>query len=360
MSKFLMERFQSFAAYVPGEQPQDRQYIKLNTNESPYPPAPEAVAALTAEEAERLRLYSDPDCAVLKQGLADFYGYKPENIFVSNGSDDILNFAIMAFAGGGTPAYFPDISYGFYPVFADLHGVRYTELPLKDDFTIDVADYKNRDGLIVIANPNAPTGVALSRAQVEEIVSSNPDNVVVIDEAYIDFGGESCVELCKKYDNLLVVMTYSKSRSMAGARLGFAIADAGLIADLDKIKYSTNPYNVNNLTLACGAAALRNPGYYREMCEKIIATREWTTAELRRLGFTVLPSATNFVFAARPGMDGGKYYGELKKRGILIRHFTKERIRQYNRISIGTDEEMAALISATREIIEGGYADENC
>ena len=349
MSKYLNNKYASLEAYTPGEQPQDMQYIKLNTNESPYPPAPEVLDALSSSDIADLRLYSDPDCARLKISLAETYGVEKENIFVSNGSDDILNFAFMAFGEKG--AAYPDISYGFYPVFAQLHNIDSTVVPLKDDFSIDPADYYGLNRLIVIANPNAPTGMTLSTQQVESILASNPDSVVLIDEAYVDFGGDSCVPLTKKYENLLVVMTYSKSRSMAGARLGFAIGSKALIQDLDLLKYSTNPYNVNRLTLKLGKATLDAADYYAEKCAAIIETRQYTTRELEKLGFTVLPSTANFIFAKKDGIDGGYIYEQLKKRGVLIRHFTKQRIKDYNRITIGTKEQMDVFLEKLKEII---------
>lgn len=349
MSRFLNNKYLSLEAYTPGEQPQDMQYIKLNTNESPYPPAPEVLEALNRSDIADLRLYSDPDCAQLKIALAETYGVEKENIFVSNGSDDILNFAFMAFGENG--AAYPDISYGFYPVFAQLHNIDSTVVPLKEDFSIDPADYFGLNRLIVIANPNAPTGMTLSASQVESILTANPGSVVLIDEAYVDFGGDSCVPLTKKYDNLLVVMTYSKSRSMAGARLGFAVGSKALIRDLDLLKYSTNPYNVNRLTLKLGKATLDAADYYKEKCAAIIETRTYTTGELENLGFTVLPSAANFIFAKKDGVDGGYIYQQLKKRGVLIRHFTKERIKDYNRITIGTKEQMDVFLEKLKEII---------
>ncbi|MBR0368891.1 MAG: histidinol-phosphate transaminase [Clostridia bacterium] len=350
MSRYLINTYHSLEAYVPGEQPQDMQYVKLNTNENPYPPSP-AVIEAASREAGRLQLYSDPVCAALRDAIAGLYGVKRENVYVSNGSDDILNFAFMAFAGRGGRAYFPDISYGFYRVFGDLYGCDYRTIPLEADFSVDPAKYHGLDGLIVIANPNAPTGLALSVGEIEGIVRANPDHVVVIDEAYVDFGAESCVELTAKYDNLLVVQTFSKSRSMAGARLGFAFASAGLIADLDRIKYSTNPYNVNLMTCAAGAAAIADNAYYMANCRKIEATREDTAERLRALGFTVLPSSANFLFAKSDRVGGGELYRELKKRGVLVRHFDTPRIRDYNRITIGTEEQMAILVSKIREIL---------
>ena len=350
MSRYLIDRYQTLEVYTPGEQPRDMQYVKLNTNESPYPPSPAVIEAASAE-AGRLELYSDPTCAALRDAIAGRYNVARENVYVSNGSDDILNFAFMAFAGQGGKACFPDISYGFYKVYGDLHGADYQTVPLRDDFSIDPADYFGRDGMVVIANPNAPTGMALSRSDIEAVVRANPGHVVLIDEAYVDFGAESCVGLVKQYDNLLVAQTFSKSRSMAGARLGFAIANAGLIADLDRIKYTTNPYNVNRMTLAAGAAAIADDAYYMANCRRIEQTREQTAARLSALGFTVLPSKANFLFAKSDRMGGMDLYLELKRRGVLVRHFEAPRIRDFNRITVGTPEQMDALIRHIEQIL---------
>lgn len=349
MSRFIADKYKDMEAYVPGEQPQDMQYIKLNTNESPYPPSKEVVNAITSQEVEKLRLYSDPECKTLRSALAKRYNTQFENVFVSNGSDDILNFAFMAFSGNGV--VFPEISYGFYSVFAELHGADYTAVPLNSDFTINPTDYMSKNKMIVIANPNAPTGISLSLKFIEDIVKSNPDNVVLIDEAYVDFGGESAVELTKKYDNLLVVQTFSKSRSLAGGRLGFAIANSEIIKDLEKIKYSTNPYSINRLSLLAGTVAVESDSYYMDNCKKIIKTREYTTKELQNLGFTVLPSSANFIFAKIDGISGEEIYKKLRQNGILVRHFTKDAIKDYNRITIGTQEEMEKFISIISTII---------
>lgn len=352
MSRFLNSRFQTLEVYTPGEQPQDMVYTKLNTNESPYPAAPEVVAAIGKKELEDLRLYSDPDSKPLVAKLAQTYGVQPENIFVSNGSDDILNFAFMAFSGEPGAAMFPDVTYGFYQVFADLHQVKAKIIPLENDFSVDYRKYLSQDCMIVLANPNAQVGRALSLTQMEQIISTNPNHVVVVDEAYVDFGGESCVPLTKLYPNLLVVQTFSKSRSLAGARLGFAVGSRELIEDLNRIKYSTNPYNVNRLTMAAGVAALEAADYYKQNCKKIIETRAWTETTLTDLGFVVVPSQANFVFAAHPNVDGEMLYQELKKRGILIRHFSSPRMRDYNRITIGTPAQMQLLVDAIKEILE--------
>jgi len=351
MSRFLNQKYASLEVYTPGEQPRDMKYIKLNTNESPYPPAPGVLEAVK-DEVDLLRLYSDPECCALRDAITELHGVKRQNTYVANGSDDILNFAFMAFAGNGVPIYFPDISYGFYKVFAELNGIDYHKIPLKNDFSIDPEDYMNLDGMIAIANPNAPTGLVLSVDQIEKILIANPNNVVLIDEAYVDFGGESCYPLINKYENLLVVQTFSKSRSMAGARLGFAIASKPIIDDLNRIKYSTNPYNVNRMTLAAGVATIRDNSYYMDNCKKIIETRTETTKALEAMGFDVIPSCANFIFARSPRISGEEFYLELKKRGVLVRHFTSERISDFNRISIGTAEEMRRFVEITCEILE--------
>ena len=351
MSRFLNPRFETLEVYTPGEQPQDQVYTKLNTNESPYPAAPEVVAAIDAEQVRNLRLYSDPECRPLIAKLAEVYGLFPAQVFVSNGSDDILNFAFMAFSGQPGRAAFPDVTYGFYQVFADLHQVTATVIPLQPDFSVRVDDYLNLDQMIVLANPNAQVGRALSRQDMERIIASNPDHVVVVDEAYVDFGAESCVPLIDHYPNLLVVQTFSKSRSMAGARLGFALGSAELIADLNRIKYSTNPYNVNRLTMAAGVAALEAQAYYDANSQKIQATRAWTVRELERLGFTVIPSQANFVLACHSRVDGETIYRELKRRGILVRHFTAARIANFNRITIGSQEQMELLVRTLGELV---------
>ena len=298
---------------------------------------------------DNLRLYCNPDASVLKEELAKLYDKTPSQIFVANGSDDILNFAFLAFGEDGI--LFPDISYGFYEVFANLHGLPYEKVALKKDFTIDVADYCGKNKMVAIANPNAPTGIALPLKKIEKLLKANPDRVVLIDEAYVDFGGESCAQLVEKYPNLLCVQTFSKSRSMAGARLGFAIGAQELIADLETIKYSTNPYNVNSLTQAAGVAALRENSYYMRNCRRIIKSRNYTKKELEKLGFTVLPSKANFLFAKSDAVDGKELYLRLKEKGILVRHFEKDRIRNYNRITIGSQKEMEAFIDAVKEIL---------
>ena len=357
MSKYLNAALASLESYTPGEQPTDMKYIKLNTNESPYPPSPEVLAAVNEKEAELLRLYPDPKGSALKQALAGRYKVKKSSIFLANGSDEILNFAFLAFAAGGRKVWFPDISYGFYQVFADLYGIAAVKIPLGEDFSVNSRSYcalPDNGGLICIANPNAPTGLVLSLAQIEEILKANPDKVVLIDEAYVDFGADSAVKLTETYENLLVVQTFSKSRSMAGARLGFAVASSALIADLEKIKYSTNPYNINRLTMAAAIAALQSNSYFQENCRRIMEIREYTASELRKLGFSVLPSLANFLFVKSDCIGGEKLYQALKKKGILVRHFEKEGISDYNRITIGTREEMETLLAKIQEVLKEG------
>ncbi|MDO4481878.1 MAG: histidinol-phosphate transaminase [Bacillota bacterium] len=352
MSKFLISKYTGLEAYTPGEQPRDmEQFIKLNTNESPFPPSPGVISAITGEEIEKLRLYCDPDCILLSKKLADLYGVAPENIFLSNGSDDILNFVFMSFCGDEVKAAFPEISYGFYKVYAQLHQVDALQIPLREDFSIDFRDYCGLNRTIIIANPNAPTGMTLSIEEIEEIVKTNPDNLVVIDEAYVDFGAESAVKLTKIYSNLLVVQTFSKSRSMAGARLGFAIGPKEIIEDLNKIKYSTNPYNINRLTQAAACAAVDENDYYMEKCKIIMQNRDYTVKALENLGFKVVPSKANFIFVKSDKIDGEKLYLKLKDRKILIRHFSSEKISQYNRVTIGTEKQMQAFINAVEEIL---------
>ena len=351
MSRFFSAKYAALSPYTPGEQPQDQQYVKLNTNESPFPPSEKAMRAALAN-LRPLQLYSDPDCRVLREKLAARYGVDPDEVLVTNGSDEALNFCFMAFCDASHGAVFPNISYGFYPVFAQVNGVPYTEIPLKADFSVDAGDYCGVGKTVFIANPNAPTGKLLPVSEIEKILQTNPDNVVVIDEAYVDFGGESCIPLVRKYENLLVVQTFSKSRSLAGGRLGYAIGNRALIADLDALRYSTNPYNVNSATLAIGAAVLDDEATTRANCAVIMENRAYTVQALRSLGFEVLDSCANFVFARTPAIDGEALYKKLKARGVLVRHFSKPEIAQYNRITIGTRQQMDALLDAVRAILE--------
>ena len=349
MSRFFSQKFKALTPYTPGEQPQNMQYVKLNTNESPFLPSPMAVQR-AAEEAKKLQLYSDPECKLLVQTAAEKLGVKPDQILFTNGSDEILNFAFMAFCDGG--AVFPDITYGFYPVFAQLNNIPYETIPLAEDYSIRAEDYMGIGKTIFIANPNAPTGMVLPLSDIEKILQTNPDNVVVIDEAYVDFGTESALTLIDRYENLLVTQTFSKSRSLAGGRLGFGAGNAKLIQDLNTIKYSTNPYNVNRMTMAAGVGALEDREYFEKNCKAIMENREFTREKLEKLGFSVLPSRANFLFAMHPELDGGKLYQTLKDRGVLIRHFDKPRLFQYNRITVGSREQMEAFLARVEEILE--------
>ncbi|MBQ8623032.1 MAG: histidinol-phosphate transaminase [Oscillospiraceae bacterium] len=349
MSRFFAGKLASLKEYTPGEQPKDQVYIKLNTNESPYPPSNGVIEAVNSKEVELLRLYPDPDCTKLKEKIASLYGVEKENVFVSNGSDDILNFAFLAFGEGG--AAFADITYGFYKVFAALHGVKSQIMPLESDFSIDPKKYYGLNKFIAIANPNAPTGLFIDPSEIEKVAVNNPDSVVLVDEAYVDFGGKSCIPLTKKLDNLLVVATYSKSRSLAGARLGYAIGNKELISDLEKIKFSTNPYSINRLTLLAGEAAIDDDNYYKANCQRIIEAREYAKSELEKLGFYVTDSKANFLFARSPDISGKELYLKLREKGILVRHFDDEKITDFNRITVGTMEEMQTLVKAVKEIL---------
>ena len=350
MSKFLTEKLRGLEAYVPGEQPKERKYVKLNTNESPFPPS-EYARRIAAEQLEKLMLYPDPDCRELLEEIALNADMGRENVIVSNGSDEVLNFAFMAYCDKDTPAVFPDITYGFYKVFADLNGVPSRILPLNDDFTIDLEAYKKEAGTVFIANPYAPTGLALPVEAIEKLLQANPSRVVVVDEAYVDFGGESCIPLTKKYDNLLVTQTFSKSRSLAGARLGFGVACKAIIDDLNKIKYSTNPYNVNRVTAALGVGAIRDKEYFNACRLSVIETRKWTAEKLKEFGFTMTDSMANFLFVRHEKIGGEELYLRLKEKGILVRHFKTDRIKDYNRITVGSRAEMEALVTAIGEIV---------
>lgn len=351
MSRFFSEKYMDLEPYVPGEQPRVRKLIKLNTNENPYPPLPE-VAQAVAEESSRLHLYSDPESHAIREALAERLGLSPSELIVSNGSDEVLNYAFMAFCDEHIQAIFPDITYGFYPVFARINLVPFQEIPLREDLTLDPKPYLNAASTIFIANPNAPTGLALSREQIREIVKANPYNVVVVDEAYVDFGAESVLPLIREYDNLLVTRTFSKSRSLAGGRLGFGAACPDLISDLNAMRDSTNPYNVNRLTAAAGIACLRRDEYNMENCRRIMETRGETARALRELGFEVTDSRANFLFVRHPALPGDRYYQALRARNILVRHFNRPRIVDYSRVTVGTPEQMDRLVSATKEILE--------
>ena len=350
MSRFLSKKYETLEPYTPGEQPRMKVLAKLNTNESPFPPPAEVVEA-AAKEAKSLQLYPDPDCTRLRELIAGLWDVTPDMVICNNGSDETLYFAYLAYCDSGKPAVFPALSYGFYPVFADITGVESREIPLKADFSIDPADYFGAGGTIFIANPNAPTGIALTPADIEAILINNPDDVVVIDEAYADFGTESSVPLTKKYDNLLVVQTFSKSRSLAGMRLGFGIGSPDIIADLNALRYSTNPYNVDRLAIAAGVASLEHDEINRANCRAVMENREFTVAELRKLGFEMTDSKANFIFVRHRAVPGGEIFTRLRQRGVIIRHWDKPEIADYNRITIGSREQMEILLRETKEVL---------
>lgn len=338
--------------YVPGEQPAQEKIIKLNTNENPYPPAPAVAAALKEINPDKLRRYPDPNCKILVDAIAENYGLNSNQVFVGVGSDDVLAMIFLTFFNGELPILFPDITYSFYDVWADMLRIPYEKKPLDNQFRIVKKDYYGPNGGIIFPNPNAPTGLYMELLNVEDIVANNPDVIVVIDEAYIDFGGASAVALLDKYDNLLVVQTFSKSRSMAGMRIGYAMGNEKLIRYLNDVKYSFNSYTMNETALVLGTLALKDREYFEETREKIIKTREWTKEELRKLGFQFGDSMSNFIFATHERVPAKELFEALKKEGIFVRYFEKTRIDNYLRISIGTDEEMHELVKFLQKYIK--------
>lgn len=337
--------------YVPGEQPKDTNVVKLNTNENPYPPSPNVRKALDDFDCGRMRLYPDPEASVLVDAIAENYGVKPEQVFVGVGSDDVISMAFLTFFNSDKPVLFPDVTYSFYDVWAEVYRIPYKQMPLDENFRINAKDYMTENGGIIFPNPNAPTGVLESVDMIEEIVKANPDSVVMIDEAYIDFGGKSCLPLIEKYDNLLVIQTFSKSRSMAGMRIGYAMGNEKLIKYMNDVKFSINSYTMNHITQICGAEAVKDKAYFEEHVNKIIDSREYTKKKLTELGFTFPDSMSNFIFAKHESADANEIFAKLKEKKIFVRHWNKPRISDYLRISIGTPEEMEKLISALGEIL---------
>ena len=336
--------------YVPGEQPKENDIIKLNTNENPYPPSPNAVKALEHFDTNKMRLYPDPDSQILVEALAERYGLKSSQVFVGVGSDDVLSMAFMTFFNSDKPVLFPDITYSFYDVWADVYRIPYKQIPLDENFRINPDDYCCENGGIIFPNPNAPTGVLEGLSMIEKIIKSNPDSIVIIDEAYIDFGGESCLPLIEKYDNLLVVQTFSKSRSMAGMRIGFAMGNEKLIKYMNDVKFSVNYYTMNPVTQICGAESVKDEVYFKKTVDKIIATREDTKIKLKNLRFNFPDSKSNFIFASHNTKPANEIFEELKKRKIFVRYWNKPRISNYLRITVGTSEEMTSLLNALEEI----------
>lgn len=346
MSKFWSPFVHNLVPYVPGEQPKMTRLVKLNTNENPYGPSPKALAAMREQISDDLRLYPDPNCDLLKQAVADYYGVQTNQVFVGNGSDEVLAHAFQAFFQQGKPLLFPDISYSFYPVYCGLYGVEPKQIPLDEDFAINLDDYRQDNGGIIFPNPNAPTGRLLPLEAIEQLLEHNTDSLVLVDEAYIDFGGQSAIALVNKYPNLLVVQTLSKSRSLAGMRVGLAVGQPELIEALERIKNSFNSYPLDRVALAGAAASFADREYFEQTCSKVIASREAMVSELTALGFEVLPSAANFVFARHPQQDAGELAAKLREQGIIVRHFRQPRIEQFLRITVGTDEQNAELIEA--------------
>lgn len=352
MSKFLSDKYKSLIPYTPGEQPKvTGRLIKLNTNENPYEPAPGVIQVVDNKELNKLRLYSDPEASDLVEAIADNFNLSKNQVITANGSDEILAFIFMAFQGKTQRIYYPEISYSFYPVYCDIFGAKGVKIPLRDGFTVCPKDYYNADGTIVITNPNAPTGRALDIKEIEDILVHNRDNLVVIDEAYVDFGAESAVQLIDEYENLLVVQTFSKSRSLAGMRIGFALGNENLIEDLNTIKFSFNPYNLDRLAIITGIKAIEDKEYFESTRKKIMDTREDFVKRMEDLGFTILPSKANFVFATSDDISGQEYFEKLREKNIIVRHFKDEKISNYVRITIGTQDEMDELIAATKEIL---------
>ena len=351
MSKFWSPFVKDLVPYVPGEQPKLINLVKLNTNENPYGPSPKAIAAMQTELGDSLRLYPDPNGERLKCSVAEFYGVQPSQVFVGNGSDEVLAHAFHGLFQHGKPLLFPDVTYSFYPVYCGLYGIDYETIRLDERFQIDVADYARPNGGIIFPNPNAPTGCALALDAIERLLQANPDSVVLVDEAYIDFGGISAVALVDRYPNLLVTQTLSKSRSLAGLRVGLAIGHPDLIEALERIKNSFNSYPLDRIAIAGAAAAFEDRAYFEQTCRQVIASRESVTAAMEAMGFEVLPSAANFVFTRHPQHDAATLAADLREQGIIVRHFKQPRIEQYLRITIGAPEQNQALIGALKGIV---------
>jgi len=346
MSKFWSPFVKNLVPYVPGEQPKLAKLVKLNTNENPYGPSPKAIAAMQAEVNDNLRLYPDPNSDRLKQAVADYYGVQTAQVFVGNGSDEVLAHAFHGLFQHGQPLLFPDISYSFYPVYCRLYGIANEQVPLDEQFQIRVEDYARPNGGIIFPNPNAPTGCALGLEAIERLLKANPDTVVLVDEAYVDFGGETAISLVDKYPNLLVSQTLSKSRSLAGLRVGIAVGHPDLIEALERIKNSFNSYPLDRIAIAGAAAAFEDKAYFEQTCKRVIDSREAVVAGLEKLGFEVLPSTANFVFARHPGKDAATLAAGLREQGVIVRHFKQQRIAQFLRITIGTPEQNQALLDA--------------
>lgn len=354
MSRYWSSVVHKLTPYVPGEQPKLANLIKLNTNENPYGPSPKVLEALQAHADERLRLYPDPNADQLKAAVADYYRVRPEQVFVGNGSDEVLAHTFQALLNHSKPLLFPDITYSFYPVYCGLYDIAFETIPLGGDFEIRVGDYRRANGGIIFPNPNAPTGRLLPLSDIEQLLQDSPDSVVVVDEAYVDFGGESAIGLVDSYPNLLVIQTLSKSRSLAGLRVGFAVGHPELIEALERVKNSFNSYPLDRLAIAGAVESLKDEEHFQRCRSAIIESRDALTSSLDAMGFQVVPSAANFLFARHPDRDAGELYTQLRERSIIVRHFDKPRIDQHLRITVGTEEECKALLNALHEILGGG------
>ena len=357
MSKFWNDKIKEIEPYVPGEQPKDKKYIKLNTNENPYSPSEKVIEKIKSMNLKDLKLYPDPDVSKLREVIADYFSKKisekftKEQIFVGNGSDEVLALIFMTFFNKGDKVYYPDITYSFYPVYVDLFDLKEVRIPLNENFEIEIDKYFGLDGHIIITNPNAPTSIALKLEEIEEIVKKNPNQLVVVDEAYIDFGAESAVKLVNKYDNVLVVQTFSKSRSFAGMRLGYAIGSGNIIEGLNRLKFSFNSYTIDRISIEAGIESFKDDDYFIKINAKIIETREKTVKKLKELGFKVLNSSANFIFISHNKVFAGDLYKQLKDNGILVRYFAKNRIDNYLRVTIGTDEDMEIFIEKLNKLL---------
>ena len=351
MSRFWSDKISALTPYIPGEQPQIDNLIKLNTNENPYGPSPKVVEAIAHANSDDLRKYPDPLSLDLKKSIATYYDLPLDYVFVGNSSDEVLGHTFRALLKHEKPLLYPDITYSFYPVYCQLFDIEYQQIPLRDDFTLNIDDYQIDNGGIIFANPNAPTGIALALDKIKTLLERNPDSVIVVDEAYVDFADESAVSLVQQYENLLITQTLSKSRSLAGLRVGLALGNPELITGLEHVKNSFHPYALDKLAAAGAAAAFDDREYFESTCSKVINTRNITSNSLTELGFEVLPSSTNFVFAKHPNHNANKIFQALREQNIIVRHFNDERINEYLRISIGTDQEMSLLMNAMTEIL---------
>lgn len=352
MSIFLVDEYKKMEPYIPGEQPKDKPYIKLNANETSVPPSPKVFEAISKSEIWAMSYYTDPHCHEFRKTVAKVYNVKEEEVFVGNGADEVLSFCLMSFFRPGMRIYFPDITYGFYRTYAKTYRLDMVEIPVKEDLSIDIEDYMDVDGDIIFANPNNPTGLMVPVKDIERLVKANPERMVIIDEAYVDYAEESCLPLAVKYSNLVVIRTFSKSRNMAGAHIGFAVASKEIISDMNTIKFTFNPFNINSITMAAGIASLKDKEYLKECVSNTIAVRESTKKELEKIGFVVIPSKANFLYVHHKKIDSSYLCTKLKEKGILTRHFADERLKKYLRITIGTKSEMTIVLIAIKEILK--------